>query len=359
MYEPIFKLKVKADAGIEKAKQEIRSRKHNRMILPLHGIAGEQICVSLTNEIISAVQTVEVVYQKVTRKNKVQDMILLDAFHSATIEGARTTVDHVKKAFLEPKSRDDKMVVNTVKGCDYAYQNQINERNIRNLWEIFIAGVCENESKAGTLYRDGMVFIGSESKIVHVPAKPEHLEKMMDQLFCFLREDKLNRILKAFILHFYFVYIHPFCDGNGRTARVLTSSYLYHQGYKKMIYLPLSRTINENLSGYYGSLADSEWKYEEQGQVYLDITPFVAYMLEMFEKCMVTSILEENELDILQKRLLEKMKKRGTGAEITRKNVQKILGVPEQEATAVLQSMVEMGYLVSVIKDGTEVYVLK
>lgn len=122
-----------------------------------------------------------------------------------------------------------KKVSNTVKGCEYA-------------------------SKAGRMYRDGMVLIGSESRVIHVPAKPEDLSDMMEQLFSFLKNTDLDVILKAFVLHFYFIYLHPFCDGNGRTARVWTASYLYHHG------------------------------YEKQGQKYLDITPFVSYMLEMFEK---------------------------------------------------------------------------
>lgn len=359
MYESLLKLKIKADAGIEQASKEIAAREQKRVVLPLHGIEGEQICLAVTDEILDNIQSVEHIYQKVTKKNKVQDVILLDAYHSATIEGARTTVENVKRAFSEPKSKDDKMVINTVKGCDYAYQNEIDEKQIRALWEIVVDGVCENESKAGTLYRNGMVFIGSESKIIHVPAKVEHLEALMGQLFAFLKEFEMHDVLKAFVLHFYFVYIHPFCDGNGRTARIWTASYLKHHGYQKIMYLPLSRTINENLSGYYANIKDSEWKYEELGQAYLDVTPFVAYMLEMFEKCIMTSILEENMLDEKQKLLLAKMKKQGSGAEITKKNAQKILKGSESEAEEVLQSLMELGHLQKEINGTTEIYSLK
>lgn len=359
MYEPTFKLKIKADAGIEKAKQELKYREQKKMLLPLKGIRGEFVYLVVTDEILSSVKSVQAVYQKVTKKNKVQDMILLDAYHSATIEGARTTVDHVKKAFSKPDTKDDKMVVNTVKGSDYAYQNWIDGKNIRTLWEIVVDGVCENESKAGTIYRDGMVYIGSNTRIVHVPAEPEKIGELMKQLFLFSESVELEEILKAFVLHFYFVYVHPFCDGNGRTARILTSSYLYHHGYEKMMYLPLSRTVNENLSGYYSSITDSEWRYEEQGKSYLDITPFVSYMLEMFEKCVITSILEENELNANQKLLLSKMKKRGAGAEITIKNAQKILRISESETAEALQSLLEMGYLEKTLIENTEVYILK
>lgn len=316
MYEPIFKLKIKADAGIENADLEIKKREESRRQLPLEGISGEKIYLMMTEELMKKVQNIKLVYKKVSKRNKVRDIILLDAYHSATIEGARTTVENVRNTFSTPKTKDDKMVVNTVKGCNFAYRNVIDEASIRTLWEIIVDEVCENESKAGVLYRNGMVYIGSESRIIHVPAKPENLSDMMKQLFSFLENTDLDVILKAFVLHFYFVYLHPFCDGNGRTARVWTASYLYHHGYEKILYLPLSRTINENLSGYYGNLTDSEWKYEKQGQKYLDITPFVSYMLEIFEKCMITSILEENELNEAQQVLLKKMKKRGSGAEI-------------------------------------------
>ena len=173
MYESLFKLKIKMDAGIEIAKQEYELREKSRVVLPLLGIKGEEICISLTDELLTMIVSVQTMYKKVSKKNKIRDIILLDAYHSATIEGARTTVDNVKRVFTEPKTKDDKMVINTVKACNYAYQTPISEDNIRELWNIVINDVCENESKEGTLYRDGMVYIGSESEIIHVPAEPE------------------------------------------------------------------------------------------------------------------------------------------------------------------------------------------
>ena len=77
------KLKIKAAVGIERANQEIELSEKRRVAMPLRGIKGEAICVSLTHELVS-------------KKNKARDIILLDAYHSATIEGARTTVDNVK-----------------------------------------------------------------------------------------------------------------------------------------------------------------------------------------------------------------------------------------------------------------------
>lgn len=75
------------------------------------------------------------------------------------------------------------------------------------------------------------------------------------------------------IIHFYFVYMHPFCDGNGRISRLLTSDFLIHSGLDNFSALTLSKTINETAPAYYQALEDSENGFH-------DITPFIQYMLK-------------------------------------------------------------------------------
>lgn len=70
MYEPIFKLKIKADAGIETAVWEIKKREQDRKILPLPGISGEKICLMMTEELMNTVQNLQMIYKKVSKKIK-------------------------------------------------------------------------------------------------------------------------------------------------------------------------------------------------------------------------------------------------------------------------------------------------
>ncbi len=99
------------------------------------------------------------------------DTVLLDSFHSATIEGARTTIENVKNAISDPKSKSDIMVVNNMKALDKVYSGfRINDNNIRVLWDIVVNMVCENNHVKGNKYRDGEVFISSLERIVHTPA---------------------------------------------------------------------------------------------------------------------------------------------------------------------------------------------
>lgn len=282
MYESYDILKIKEKAGILSAIQELQYRKIHKEQVPLKGLQDTAIYIVLTEEIKNKMDSIDNLYEQISSEKKVKDIILLDAFHSATIEGARTTVENVRRAYDTPKTKDDKMVINTIHGMNYAYENPISRENIRELWEIVTRDVCDNSHLSGQLYRDGMVYVGSNTDIVHTPASPEKIEGMMQELFRFAETPEYNIWIKAAICHFYFVYIHPFCDGNGRTIRIMTQAMLKHNGKQKIQFLSLSRAINDNLSGYYASLKEAENVYRN-GEVWMDITPFIDYMLDVME----------------------------------------------------------------------------
>ena len=60
--------------------------------------------------------------------------------------------------------------------------------------------------------------------------------------------------------------------------------------------LPLSNAINNEINGYYRSLEDSEYPLSDQTRKWLDLSPFVSYMLDVFEQCMIDAVLSQNEL---------------------------------------------------------------
>lgn len=344
MWDTLQKLEYRANAGLTKAKAELEQRLSDRMALPLPGIHGEKLYLTGVEQLKNRCVELNQLYDKLPEHRGFKDTILLDAWSSATIEGARTTVAKVKQSFDNPKTKDDKMVVNTIAGCNYAYQHPITGHNIRKLWEMVVEDVCENQQHQGSLYRDGMVYIGSHNRIIHVPAAPEQLPERMDALFSF-QETETDPLLMSFVAHFYFVYIHPFCDGNGRLARILNASQLYHSGYRKMKNLPLSSAINDQLSGYYGSLNDSEQPLLDNGHSWLDLSPFVSYMLDAFERCLIDAGLSQNTLTPSESKLLERMNKAGLHAEITVKKAMGILNLSESTTRKTLNQLVTKGYL--------------
>lgn len=345
MWDTIQKLEFRVRANIAGAKEELNMRLTDRVKLSLVGLNGENLYLTGMSALRNKAAELDTLYAQLPASRGVQDAVLLDAFFSAAIEGSRTTVQQVRDHFENPKTKDDRMVVNTIIGSNYAYNHPITENNIRKLWEKVVDGVCENEDHKGTRYRDGMVYIGSGARIIHTPAKAEQLPKLMTQWFSYWEEKAPDLLIHSFVSHFYFVYLHPFCDGNGRTARILNTSLLYHGGYQKMKRLPLSNAINNQLSGYYSSLADSEIVLNGTEARWLDLSPFVSYMLDAFERCLMDAALSTNVLSESEKKLLERMNKVGLNAEITVKKAAGILKRSESRTRTVLNKLVKKGYL--------------
>ena len=108
----------------------------------------------------------------------------------------------------------------------------------------------------------------------HQAPDVEFLDYCMKQFFSFYNGENVEcPYIKVAIIHFYFVYMHPFCDGNGRIARLLTSDFLIHSGLNNFSALTLSKTINETAPEYYQALENSENSLH-------DVTPFIQYMLK-------------------------------------------------------------------------------
>ena len=116
--------------------------------------------------------------------------------------------------------------------------------------------------------------------------------------------------------------------------------------------LPLSSAINNQLSGYYSSLADSETVLGGAQGKWLDISPFVSFMMDAFEHCLIDAALADNALTEAEKKLLERMNHAGIHAEITTKKAAGILQMSDSGTRAVLNGLVNKGYL-TVEKDGT------
>lgn len=359
MWDTIQKLEYRAKANLSQSKEELNDRLADRLELPFPGLSGEKLYLTGTAKLREKATELEQIYQQIPNNGGMTDIIVLDAWASATIEGARTTVQQVRQSFKEPKTKDDRMVINTVKASNFAYRNPITPKNIRKLWENIVDGVCENENLKGTLYRSGPVQIASQDRTIHEPAHFEDVPELMEKWFSFRDGTAENPLIRSFICHFYFVYVHPFCDGNGRAARILNASQLYHAGYKKMKRLPLSSSINSHLNGYYRSLTDSEIRIMGKEDYWLDLSPFVSYMLEVFEDCLINAALSKNELTETEAKLLERMNRVGLNAEITVNKAKSVLDCSESSARRVLMNLVDKGYLSVDASQRTYVYRLQ
>jgi len=94
-----------------------------------------------------------------------------------------------------------------------------------------------------------------------------------------IEDEKLHPVLLAGLIHFIFVSIHPFSDGNGRASRLLTHHYLRYSGYDFKDSLSLDNYYLQNQGEYYEALSRGETFNE---RMYADITPFLDYFTQGF-----------------------------------------------------------------------------
>ena len=114
--------------------------------------------------------------------------------------------------------------------------------------------------------------IGKE-KVHYEAPKAGVLEKEMAELIQYINDDKTDNLIKAGIIHLWFVILHPFDDGNGRIARALTDMMLARSDENKFRFYSMSAQIQKNRKSYYEIL-------EQTQKESMDVTKWLVWFLE-------------------------------------------------------------------------------
>lgn len=179
-------------------------------------------------------------------------------FHSAGIEGNRLTLQETALVLKEGIDISDKPIQDSIEvknlglAFDFLYELakddvELTENYIRQIHKL-IVGI--NESLRPGEYRNiGVIITGSE----HRPPEPFEVPIKMMELIEWVRANKeTNPIIVSAIAHHEFVKIHPFADGNGRTARIILNLLLLKKGY------PICNIKRTERPDYYQSLSSAD-----------------------------------------------------------------------------------------------------
>ncbi|MBQ4402028.1 MAG: Fic family protein [Synergistaceae bacterium] len=153
-------------------------------------------------------------------------------------------------------------------------------RDVRDFYEDFAHADITAENPAnkldGLLFRKEAVDVRSPSgKIIHRGMTPEEkLTASLSDALGFLNDSTYPVLVRIAVFHYWFVYIHPFYDGNGRTARFISSAYIARH-LTPLIALRLAVTIKRRKSMYYSLLKDTDAEINCG-----DLTPFICGFME-------------------------------------------------------------------------------
>jgi Fic family protein len=212
--------------------------------------------------------------------------------YSTRIEGNKLTLKEAqdviqKKARFHGRERDVKEVRNyweaLLKVEDWAAKKiEFSEDLIRHLHAI----VDKGRSAKPTPYRTGQNVIRDSATggMVYMPPEATDVPKLMAEMVRWVRKAEKERLpvpIIASLVHYQFVTIHPYYDGNGRTARLLATFILQRDGYGLNGFFSLEEHHARDLGGYYLSLAAHEHHNYYMGRAEADLTIWIEYFVAL------------------------------------------------------------------------------
>lgn len=219
------------------------------------------------------------------------DAIARTIHHGTHIEGNELNLIQTKKILegqeVYGRARDIQEVIN--------YRNVMTlldelvykkgELNLEVLLDIHRTTVDKivAEEKIGVL-RTTQVIIKEEGtdKVVLKPPPFVEVPYLLEDFFAWLNSPEameIHPILRAGIVHYVLVAIHPFVEGNGRTVRAYTQLLLMKEGYDIKRFFSLEENFDSDLASYYDALFQVD--KESQNIVARNLTPWIEYFTEV------------------------------------------------------------------------------
>jgi Fic family protein len=232
------------------------------------------------------------------RRKYIISSLMEEAIASSQIEGAATTREVAKRMLQEnrkPKNKDEKMIVNnyaTVKHIVALKNETITPDKILEIHRMITSGTLEKPEYEGNFRENNEIAVYShDGTLLHKPVEYPEIPKLINELCDFASskdEDFIHPVIKGIIIHFLVGYIHPFNDGNGRTARALFYWYLLKNDYRLFEYMAVSRVINNSKKQYRNAYlyTESDRTSNDSG----DLTYFIKYNLDCIKKALEDSL---------------------------------------------------------------------
>src|SRR5688572_4750278 len=175
--------------------------------------------------------------------------LMEEAIASSQIEGAVTT-RKIAREILEknkrPRNDSERMIVNNYQVMRWIIENnqeKLTTEALLKIHAILTHDTLKDKKDEGAFRDNDSVTVneGVTNEVFYEPPSHKHLNQLIDDFCRFFNEEQSNvfihPIVKGIILHFLIGYIHPFADGNGRTARAIFYWYLVQRGYWLVEYM--------------------------------------------------------------------------------------------------------------------------
>lgn len=225
-------------------------------------------------------------------ENKEQYLVgslMEEAIYSSQMEGAATTRKVAKEMLrkkMTPKDKSQQMIANNYQTIQFIVSHKdalLTPELLLQIHQLMTEHTMQDPQEAGCFRSNNDVVVenGITHETVHTPPTFEEIPNFVEDLCRFFNEQDapqfIHPIIRGIIIHFMVAYVHPFADGNGRTARALFYWYMLKQGYWLTEYLSISRVIAKSKKSYEKAFLYTEADGMEMGY-------FVAYNMRVLQQ---------------------------------------------------------------------------
>ena len=312
--------------------------------------------------------------QSAEKKYYLSSSLMEEAIYSSIMEGASTTrvvaKDMLRKK-KSPQNKSQQMIANNYNTIQYIVEHKdepLTEEALLHIHRLMTEKTMDNPEDAGRFRINDKVVVADmvEGDIIYTPPSFQEIPEFVDDLCDFFNNDNprtfIHPIIRGIIVHFMLAFMHPFVDGNGRTARALFYWYMLKEKYWLTEYMSISRVIAKSKPSY-----EKSFRYvENDGN---DIGYFVAYNLRALdisfqqltdyiqrkqrEKKAATSFMIAGNINYRQAMILQRLKEEPNTI-MTVKDVQEQFSVSSMTARKDLSDLVQQGYLTEILYQGSE-----
>ena len=306
--------------------------------------------------------------QSPEKKYYLSSSLMEEAIYSSKMEGASTTRMIAKDMLRKnksPQNKSQQMIVNNYNTIQYIVEHKdepMTKEALLNLHRLMTEKTMDNPANSGNFRTNDEVVVADmvEGDIVYTPPSYKDIPEFVETLCAFFNNDSpgtfIHPIIKGIIVHFMLAYLHPFVDGNGRTARALFYWYMLKENYKLTEYMSISRVIAKSKNSY-----EKAFRYTENDEN--DMGYFVAYNLKALEtsfqqlreyiqrkqqeKKAASTFMMAGNINYRQAIVLQRLKDEPDTI-FTVKDVQELFSVSSMTARKDLTGLVQQGYLTEI-----------
>ena len=206
------------------------------------------------------------------------------------IEGVRSTRREIKEIIDGGGSKSSRLVSVVQKYRGLLSKEEIafeTSRDIRKFYDEFahsevVRDNPRNELDGEIFRKDSVDVTSSTQRTVHQGIFPEErIIEEMEKALCILHDEQMPALIRVAVFHYFFAYIHPFYDGNGRTGRFITA-YFLGKHLHPLATIRLSVIIKKNQKKYYRLFEETDSELN-RGEMTLFTEEFMQFIAESME----------------------------------------------------------------------------